>query len=87
MRKRGWGSIAVDILEASIKPEKKMRIMYKANLNFARFNKYFQELLSKGLIEEFDGSDGKAFYVITKRGKALLESARKAREILASAEA
>lgn len=87
MHKRGWGGITIDILEATLKPEKKMRIMYKANLNFERFDAYFHELLSKGLVEAHDGSDGKAVYVITERGKALLDALRKARDIFASVEA
>jgi predicted transcriptional regulator len=87
VHKRGWGGITIDILEASLKGEKKMRIMYKANLNFERFNKYFQEFLSKGLIEEHDGSDGKVLYVTSERGKALLDALRKARDIFGSAEA
>lgn len=87
MPKRGWGAINIDILEATLKPEKKMRIMYKANLNFARFDAYFHELLSKGLVEVHNGSDGKTVYVISERGKALLDAIKKARDILASVEA
>ena len=87
VRKRGWEGITIDILEATLKPEKKMRIMYKANLNFARFNAYFQEFLSKGLVEAHNGSDGKAVYMISPRGKTLLDALRKARDIFASSEA
>jgi predicted transcriptional regulator len=86
MHKRGWGAITVDILEATLKPEKKMRIMYKANLNFERFNKYFYELIGKGLIEERDGSNGKPCYVISERGKTLLACLRKARELFSAGE-
>ena len=84
MRKRGWAEITIDILEATLKPEKRMKITYKANLNYDRFVRYFQELLSKGLIEERNGSDGKAIYVISERGKTLLDSLRKARDIFDS---
>jgi len=84
--KRGWGGITIDMLEAALKPERKMRIMYKANLNFERFDKYFQEFLSKGLLEKHNGSDGKALYVTTERGKALLDALRKARDIFDSIE-
>lgn len=86
MRKRDWGEITIDILEATRKPEKKMRIMYKSNLNFERFNKYFQDLVSKGLIEVHNNSEGKATYLISERGKTLLEALRKAADIFASAE-
>jgi predicted transcriptional regulator len=84
VRKRGWGGITSDILGATLKPEKKMRIMYRANLNFERFDKHFQELLRKGFIEERNGSDGKAVYVISEQGKTLLDCLRKAHDILDS---
>jgi predicted transcriptional regulator len=61
--------------------------MYKANLNFERFNEHFQELLRKGLVEQHNGSDGKTIYVISERGKTLLDCLRKAQDIFASAEA
>ena len=87
MRKRDWGEITIDILEATLKPEKKVRIMYKANLNFDRFDKYFQEFLSKGLITRHDGNDGKTFYLISEQGRTLLEALKKAVDIFDSAEA
>jgi predicted transcriptional regulator len=81
VHKRGWETIISDILEATLKPEKKMRIMYRANLNFERFSKYFHELLRKGLIEAHNGSDGKVTYLISERGKTLLACLRKARDL------
>ena len=83
-RERCWEDITIDVVDSPLKPEKRMRIMYKANLNYDRFVRYFQELLSKGLIEERNGSDGKAIYVISERGKTLLDSLRKARDIFDS---
>ena len=59
MRKRGWGTISIDFLEATLTPQKKMRIMYRTNLNYVRFNKYFCDFLKKGFIEETDDPDGK----------------------------
>lgn len=87
MRKRGWEDITIDILEATLTPEKKMRIMYRANLNFGRFHRYFGELLRKGFVEGANGSDGKAVYKISERGKTLLAALRKAKELFASEEA
>ena len=84
MGKRDWSDITIDILEASLKPEKKMRIMYKANLNFERFNKYLQELLSKGLIEKRTDADKKLSYVTSVKGRDLLDALKKAREIFDS---
>jgi predicted transcriptional regulator len=87
VRKRGWEAIAIDILEATLKPERKTRIMYKTNMNFERFDKYFQEFLRKGLIKEHNGSDGKPVYVASAQGKTLLDALKKAQDIFASAEA
>jgi len=84
--KRGWGTITIDILEATIAPQKKMRIMYKSNLNYARFNKYFDDFLKKGFIEEINGNDGKLCYHISQQGKTLLTVLKKTQELVASDE-
>ena len=57
MHNRGRGTITEDILEATLTPQKKMRIVYKANLNYARFNKYFLDFLAKDLIEQTSDSE------------------------------
>ena len=79
--KRIWGVIVQDILSATLKPEKKMRIMYRANLNYDRFNGYFYDLLEKGFIEQVNGRDGKPAYKVSERGKVLLAALRKVDEI------
>jgi predicted transcriptional regulator len=84
VRKRDWGGITVDILEAAMFPSKKIRIMYRANLNFERFDRYFQEMLRRGLLESQNGSDGKASYVISEKGEKLLDCLRKAQDIFSS---
>lgn len=86
MRKRDWQAISIDILEATLNPQKKMRIMYKSNLNFERFNRYFYDLLRKGFVEEVNDSDGRSSYKISERGKTLLVALRKARELFSSEE-
>lgn len=86
MRKRGWGAITIDILEATLTPEKKMRIMYRANLNFERFNRYFYDLLRKGFIEEANDPDEKPLYRVSERGKTLLAALKKARDLFSSEE-
>jgi len=58
-----------------------MRIMYRSNLNFERFNRYFYDLLRKGLVEEMDDGSGRRVYKTTERGKTLLEVLRKAKEL------
>lgn len=86
MRKRDREGIAIDILEATLTPQKKMRIMYRANLNFERFNRYFYELLRKGFIEGADDPDDKPLYRISERGKTLLAILKKGRDLLSSDE-
>jgi predicted transcriptional regulator len=86
VRKRGWGTITIDILEATLTPQKKMRIMYKANLNYARFNKYFSNFLKKGFIEKTSDTEGKVCYRISQRGKTLLAVLKKAQELVSSDE-
>jgi predicted transcriptional regulator len=84
--KRDWESIVVDILEATVIPEKKMRIMYKANLNYNRFNNYFYDLLDKGFLIKIEDPDGKLRYKCTEKGKTLLATFKKARDLFSSEE-
>jgi len=81
VRKRGWGAITIDILEASLTPQKKTRIMYKANLNYDRFSKYFVDFVKKGFIVEADDPDGSNSYVISERGRTFLAALRKAQDL------
>lgn len=86
MHRRSWPEITVEVLEVTLTPSNKMRIMYRSNLNFERFNRYFYDLLRKGFIEEMNGSDGRSVYTITERGRTLLEVLRKAEALLFSEE-
>ena len=81
MQKRSRVTITIDILEATSKPQKKMRIMYQTNLNYVRFNRYLSDFLSKGFIEAVKDNEGNGCYRITQRGKALLDLLRKANEL------
>ena len=76
----------MDILGANLTPEEKMRIMYKSNLNYARFNKYFSELLRKGFMEEANDPEGKPAHRISERGKVLLAALKKSRDIFSAEE-
>jgi predicted transcriptional regulator len=86
VRRRSWPEITVEILEVTLSPSNKMRIMYGSNLNFERFNRYFYDLLRKGFIKEITGSDGRDKYKITEQGRTLLEVLRKAEALLFSEE-
>ena len=84
--RRSWPEITVEILGVVLTPSNKMRIMYKANLNFERFNRYFYDLLRKGFIREMNGEDGRIVYKITERGRTLLDVLRKAEALITSEE-
>ncbi len=77
-------AISIDILEATLTPEKKMRIMYKANLNYERFTRYFNDLLRKGFIDKTNDAEGKTCYKITERGRTLLATLKKGQELFNS---
>jgi predicted transcriptional regulator len=81
MLKRSRVTITIDILEATLTPQKKMRIMYQANLNYVRFNRYLSDFLSKGFIEAIKDADGNGCYRITPRGKALLALLKKVNDL------
>jgi len=86
LKKRGWVDIYIDILESASSPLNKTRLMYRSNLNFARFNVYFGEFLRKGLLEENRGRDGKGkSYVVSKQGKVLLAALKNAEKLFSEA--
>jgi predicted transcriptional regulator len=60
--------------------------MYRSNLNFERFNRYFYDLLRKGFIEGVDDGNGRAMYKITVRGKTLLEVLKTAEQMVSEEE-
>jgi len=86
LNKRSWPEITVDILEVTLRPANKMKIMYGSNLNFERFNNYFYDLVKKGFIQESNGSGAKEMYKISERGKTLLDVLKKAEALLSSEE-
>jgi len=85
LRRRSRAEVIVDILSESMKGANKTRIMYRANLNFLRFERYFGELLSKGLIVVVDNpgfEGGGVIYQTTEKGRTLLDMLKRAREIV-----
>jgi len=79
MNRRNRIEIIVDILYAASKGSNRTRIMYQANLNFGRFERYFKELLDKGLIETVSLPEANACptYKTTEKARALLEELEK----------
>lgn len=52
---------------------KKTHIMYRANLNYVSFNKYFPVLLEEDLMVELDDPDGGVLYRTSEKGRGLLK--------------
>ena len=74
--------VAADILAEALKGANKTRIIYRAYLNFLRFDRYFSELMDKGLIVQENTSDGRAIYRTTDKGKRFLKLISSAEEII-----
>jgi predicted transcriptional regulator len=84
VRKRSWSSISIDILESGLTPLPKTRLMYKSNLNFTRFNEYFEDFLRKEFLLEVENDYRKArLYVTSERGKVFLAALKNAQKIFA----
>jgi len=75
MKRRDRVSIVIDILRAASIGASRTSIMYQANLNFCRFERYFGELVDEGLIEMVGLSETtrRPLYKTTKKAIALLE--------------
>ena len=85
MRRRSRTEVIVDVLSEALGGANKTRIMYRANLNFLRFNKYFDELLDAGLVEVFDNPGSKCggiVYRTTEKGRELLKVLEKAKRFI-----
>jgi predicted transcriptional regulator len=67
-------TILADILRALTTSEysRKMFVVYKANLNFKRINRYLRILLNTGMVQAISSEDESALYRITDRGREFL---------------
>ena len=83
MGRRSRMEVIADILTEATSGANKTRIMYRANLNFARFNVYLAEMLDNGLLTREKNGDGQVMYKTSETGEALLETLQKARELMA----
>jgi len=83
-RRRSRLEVVADILTEALNGANKTRIMYRANLNFLRFDRYFSDLLGKGLILRENTSDGNVLYRTTDKGRRFLKIISNAVEIISS---
>jgi len=81
--RRSRTEVVADILSEGLDGANKTRLMYRCNLNFARFNRYLGELLDAGLVECVNANPGViVLYKTTGKGRELLRVLRKASELL-----
>lgn len=83
--RRSRAGVILNILNEALKGVNKTRLMYRCNLNFARFNHYLQDLLDAGLIERIEDETSNpavSLYKTTEKGKELLTVLRKADEFI-----
>jgi len=67
--------IICQILSLAKEPRKKTHLMYKTNMSYTLFMKYFHFLLKKNLIRKHISNPEKGvYYCLTKKGEKLLES-------------
>jgi predicted transcriptional regulator len=83
--RRGEIEIIRDILEVCLRGANKTKIVYSANLNFSRLEKYFRTLLSLGFIAEEDDPAGSIVYRTTKAGMDFLSGCLKIQKSLPKA--
>jgi len=85
MGRRSRTELIIDILSEASGGANKTRIMYRANLNFLRFNRYFGELLDAGLVEVVDNPGSKSGVIVyrtTEKGRELLKVLEKAQRFI-----
>lgn len=81
--RRSRTEVIVDILSEALGGVNKTRLMYRCNLNFARFNRYLRELLDASVVERINANPtGIAIYKTTDKGCELLRVLRKASEFM-----
>jgi len=81
--RRGWLEVIADILEVANKEGgvNKTRIVYRANLNFHRLERYMETLTERKLIRE-NSAEGDALFETTEKGREFLNRYRKTRDLI-----
>ena len=75
--RRGKIEIVIDILSVALDGARKTEIVYKANLNFTRIDRYIPFLEDRGLME-----NSGPIYKTTEKGKEFLRGYEKMEELL-----
>ncbi len=82
MRRRSRIEVVADILAEALNGANKTRVMYRANLNFLRFERYLSELLEKELMVELNNPRSGVIYRTTDKGRDLLRVLKQVQEII-----
>lgn len=72
-KRRSELAIMRDVLDVCMKGANKTRIVYSANLNFTRLNRYLRMLLSLGFLAKETAADGGVYYKTTPAGVYFVE--------------
>jgi predicted transcriptional regulator len=67
-KRRNELAVMRDVLNVCMRSANKTRIVYSANLNFSRLNRYLHVLLSLGFLAEKTEVDGSIYYRTTPAG-------------------
>lgn len=82
-RRRSRAEVVADILSEALDGANKTRLMYRCNMNFARFNRYLRELLDAGVVKRVNPNPkGLILYKTTDEGRELLTVLRKANKLM-----
>jgi len=81
--RRDWLEVIADILDVANKEGgvNKTRIVYRANLNFHRLERYMEALKERNLIREHSVK-GDDLFETTEKGREFLSRYRKTRDII-----
>lgn len=83
MVRRSRAVVIQDILTEALDGSPKTKIMYRCNLNFLRFDRYFDHMVEKGLIEVAENPHSNTtLYKTTEKGKTLLKVLKKAQQFI-----
>jgi predicted transcriptional regulator len=67
-KRRNELTVMRDVLDVCMKRANKTRIVYSANLNFTRLNRYLRTLLNLGFLAKETAADGGVYYKTTPAG-------------------
>jgi predicted transcriptional regulator len=80
LKRRSRAKVIYDILKVASRSARKTTMMYKANLNFCRFNRYFNELIEEEFIAI--SRNPHTLYYLTEKGLQLLKAMEETEKLI-----